>query len=136
MIFEKGHPKVGGKQKGYRKPYSRETIEAAFEKAKIAHGGVSLLEHLCELAYEDEDVAIKMLRKLVPDLKSIEITDSDNPEDFAERVSEQLAEMELATTGIDVREIMAFLNKLQVGMVIDEALMANVKKLTSEGESK
>ena len=73
MGFQRGHKKFGGMKKGFRRGYSREEIDQAFDNAKVKHGGISLLEHLCELAYKDKQIAVAMIRKLVPDLKSMEL---------------------------------------------------------------
>ncbi len=91
MGFKRGHKKFGGMKKGFKSGYSRETIEAAFEAAKVKHGGVSLLEHLCELAYQDDKIAVAMLKKLVPDLRSLQL--QVEPADMGEYGSMTTAEI-------------------------------------------
>ena len=86
MGFQPRHKKFGGRKLGSKnKSYSREAIEKAIENAKTKHDGISLLEHLCDLAYTDEKVAIALLRKLAPDLKSVElqIDSLEKPDPFA-----------------------------------------------------
>jgi len=73
MPFEPGRAKTGGKRRGYKSMFSVKELEKSFKKAKKAHGGVSFLDYLTDLAYQDHVVAIALLKKLMPDMRQIEV---------------------------------------------------------------
>ncbi len=131
MTFEAGHKKLGGRKKGQKKKYTREVIEAIFKKAEKKHDGVSILEHLCNLAYEDNAIAIAMLRKLVPDLRSLELQIDTDDVNSPAKHAETLLMMERATDGSAsaMGQLKDLLCQIKVGVVIDEKFVAELEPM-------
>jgi len=72
-MFQKGevsNPK--GRPKGTKNKWSVTALEKAFAKAAKTHGKKNILEHLADKAYNDNNLAIALLKKMMPDLKSFD----------------------------------------------------------------
>jgi hypothetical protein len=52
-----------------------EQLEAALAKAAKKHKH-TFIEHLVDLAYEHKDVAVALAKKILPDLKSVELANT------------------------------------------------------------
>jgi len=63
---------LNGRPKGCKNRFTLGDLKKALDRAKEAHGGVSLIDHLCNKAYEDNAVAIAILKKMLPDLRQVE----------------------------------------------------------------
>ncbi len=72
MSFEKGREKTGGREKGTPNKTNME-VRDALERAKGNHEDVSLLDSVCNRAYNDGPLAIALLRKMYPDMKQVEV---------------------------------------------------------------
>ena len=93
-------PNPKGRPKGSKNRFSPKDLETALEKAREAHGGVSLLDHLCGKAYEDNKLGIAILKKMYPDLKQIEaLVDVEHGGYAGLTPAEAAAMMDAATTG-------------------------------------
>lgn len=70
MPFQKGNKcNPNGRP---RKP-EIEKLREALDKAQQKNGDVSFLEHYCNLAYSNHQVAIALANKILPDLSKAEI---------------------------------------------------------------
>ena len=67
--FEPGH---SGNPDG-RPPGVNREIEDALIRARARNGNVSLLDNVCDRAYNDTPLAIALLRKRYPDMKQVEV---------------------------------------------------------------
>ena len=93
-------PNPKGRPKGSKNRFSPKTLEDALKKAQDKHGGVSLIDHLCGKAYEDNKLAVAILKKMYPDLKQIEaLIDVDFGGYAGLTPAESAAEMDAATVG-------------------------------------
>ena len=63
-----------GRPKGSRNIFTETDIRKALLKAKKEHGGIGLLEHLVSKAYSDTKIAVSLLKKLLPDLSHVEVS--------------------------------------------------------------
>lgn len=70
MPFKKGHT---ANPHGRPRVPEIQQLREALEKAKKANGDVSFLEHYCNLAYNNHQVAIALANKILPDLSKAEI---------------------------------------------------------------
>jgi hypothetical protein len=75
MAKRKGNPNwvkgVSGNPSG-RAAGRMAELEKAMAAAAKKYGGKTFLTHLCEIAYKDNQVAIAIARKLLPDLKAVD----------------------------------------------------------------
>lgn len=72
---------------------------SALAEAKKKHGNVSLIQNVCDRAYEDTPLAIAILRKILPDMKQVEVTRKYEG-GYAEMTpAEAAAQMDKATVG-------------------------------------
>ena len=80
MAFEKGNiANPAGRPKGV--PNKKTELMAAIKYVQ-GKKGKKLLVHAIEQAYEDPRVLVAILKKLIPDLKMLDVeinTDPDNP---------------------------------------------------------
>ena len=65
-----GNPK--GKPKGAKTKFGLADLKRALDKAAKNHNGQTLIESVCERAYTDNQIAVAILKKMLPDLKQIE----------------------------------------------------------------
>ncbi len=65
-----GHPALPG---AGRPPGVNREIEDALIRAEVRNGDKSLLDNVCDRAYEDTPLAIALLRKRYPDMKQVEV---------------------------------------------------------------
>ena len=74
MRFHKndGIPRPG-RPKGNTSKYTPAALQASFKKAAKKHGGVAFLDHITDQAYTNPHIAIALIRKLMPDLKSLDV---------------------------------------------------------------
>lgn len=63
---------VSGNPAG-KPPGVNKEIEEALGRAKGRHENTSLLDNVCDRAYEDTPLAIALLRKRYPDMKQVEV---------------------------------------------------------------
>lgn len=96
-MFQKGQSgNASGRPKGIKNKFTVAELQKAFQKASKKHNNVSFLDHITDLAYTDNQVAIALLKKLLPDLKSIDMTavfsDVGNDEELAQKIREKLIE--------------------------------------------
>ena len=95
---ESGNP--AGRPKGTKNKFSIVDLQKAMDKAKEKNGGVSLLEHVCRKAYNDNGLAIAILKKMLPDLRRVEaIVDVDLVGFATMTPAEAAASMDKATLG-------------------------------------
>jgi len=69
MPFQKGQ---SGNPSGKRKGEFRKMMEAALAAESKAKG-MSLIRHAVKKAYEDNSVLIAILKKILPDLKAVDV---------------------------------------------------------------
>lgn len=68
-MFEKGNDYGKGRPPGSKnKGWSVKKLQDSLEKAALLNNGKDFLDHICEKAYNDNQLAIMLLRKLLPDL--------------------------------------------------------------------
>lgn len=93
-----GNP--AGRPLGTKNKFSLADLQKSLDKAKENHGDVSLLDHVCDKAYDDNVIAIAILKKMLPDLKRMEaIVDVDMVGFAIMTPAEAAAAMDSATTG-------------------------------------
>lgn len=76
MGFKKGQ---SGNPKG-RKPGTATKVKALEDAIKIVEkqkGKKKFLIHAVEMAYEDTKVLVAILKKIIPDLKAVEVTGAE-----------------------------------------------------------
>jgi len=73
-LFQKGHPKTpgSGRPKGSKNKLSINELKEAIAKVENKKGKI-LLQHYVERAFENDRVLMNIIKKLLPDLKSIEV---------------------------------------------------------------
>ena len=95
---QSGNPK--GRPKGAKTKFCLKDLKAALDKAAKNHEGQTLLESVCERAYKDNQLAVAILKKLLPDLKQIEATVEHGTLGYASMTpDEACAKMDKATVG-------------------------------------
>lgn len=67
---ESGNP--AGRPKGSTNRFSLVALRKALDKAKKSHNGQSLYDSVCERAYTDNQIAVAILKKMLPDLKQVD----------------------------------------------------------------
>lgn len=82
-----------GRPKGSKNKFSVAELQKAFEKAAKKNKGKTILEHLAEEAYSDSTLAVALMKKMLPDMRTIEmigalVTEMSSEE--AKRIQEQL----------------------------------------------
>lgn len=105
MLFEKGHKKIEGSgcKKGQKHSTAAKALKDAMQLAEEKKG-ISLLDSICQRAYDDGPLAIAILRKLLPDLKQVAV-ERHYEGGFAEMTpAEAVAEMDKLTIGLSANE--------------------------------
>lgn len=93
-----GNPK--GKPKGAKTKFGLADLKKALDKAAKNHNGQTLLESVCERAYADNQIAVAILKKLLPDLKQVEAVVDFGTTGYALLTpAEAAAQMDRATVG-------------------------------------
>jgi len=109
MAWQKGEcGNLKGRPVGSANRFSLYDLHKALDRAKNNHGGVSLLDHLCNIAYVDNTVAIAILKKMLPDLKRTEATVDVDVVGFAKMTPAEAAQaMDNLTTGNNIKKDVA-----------------------------
>ena len=100
-MFKKGdkRPEGAGCKKGEKHASALKDLNEALRKAQAEHDGLSLVQSICDRAYNDGPLAIAILRKVLPDLKQVEVT-KDYEGGFAHLTPAEIAaEMDGLTVG-------------------------------------
>lgn len=103
MAFEQGWKGGPGRPKGSVNKYSAKALEKAFAKAarevavedKVTGKKkvVKILEHLCKQAFTNNQVALQLIKFLMPTLKQVEVINK-TPTEYSNKTPEEiLAEM-------------------------------------------
>jgi len=91
---ESGNPK--GRPKGSKNRYSIAELWHAIERVESKKGVKRLLDHFIGRAYKNDQVLIAVMKKLLPDLKSIDgliaTIESSMSEELAKSIQEKLRE--------------------------------------------
>jgi len=101
MPFEKGHEKIGGREKGTpnKAPGPDKELEDALCRAKGKHRDVSLIESVCDRAYGDTPLAIAVMRKMLPDMRQVEVVRKYEGGYAEDTPAEACEKMDAATIG-------------------------------------
>ncbi len=99
MPFTKGQKKIGGSRKGSKHLFSIDTFKKAYRKDKKAHGD-NIFEFFFSQARKDGGpVLIALMRKMLPDMKQVEVIQKYEGGYADMTPAEAAAEMDKATTG-------------------------------------
>lgn len=92
--FAEGNPGGPGRPPGVNRE-----IEDALTRAKGRHEDVSLLDNVCDRAYDDTPLAIALLRKRYPDMRQVEVIRKYEGGYAEDTPAEACEKMDVATIG-------------------------------------